>query len=701
MKDPDLILEIGVEELPPSWVEPALEQLESLFFNLFQSHRIGFKEIHVYGTPRRLVIHVVACAQRQAAEIKEVVGPSFAIAYQDERPTPALKGFLKKYGLGLDQVKTKKTQRGDYVVVQVNTSTLSTREIARRALPDLLAKIQFPKTMRWESSGFRFARPIRWILCLLENQVVPFQVAGLKSGRKTWGQRSLRRVPLVVSNTRHYFNVLKRTQIILDHRVRRDQIEKGFRKLAHSVVADTHIDSQLLNIVNHLVEQPYLFLGRFHKGYLELPREVLSTSMAQNQRVFSLVKKSGQPMPYFVGIINGRPKAISGVRAQFERILEAKLADSRFFFQEDTRTRLEEKLPELKRTLFQAELGSLFEKSKRVKELAFDIARGLDVKQEGIRPLQRASELGKVDLVTHMVSEFPNLQGVMGREYALADGESREVADAIFEHYLPRFKGDDLPKGSIGRVLSVADRIDTLVGFFGIGKAPTGSFDPFALRRTAQGVVSVILATGKPLPLGPFLKKACQLYGDRLDEKHAARLTTQVMAFIRDRLITVLNERCGRFDIIDAVLSSSSDDLVDTLHRVEELDYLSSSKGFEQARTIVERTYNIIRGQKQNGFKLNPKLFQEPLEEKLHQIYCAQSKHILHLIDRRQYREATTEYGKIFFDVIHIFFDKVMVNVEDDKIRVNRMALLEAVNRLYTERIADLSKIVTSKEGSK
>ena len=706
----DLLLEIGTEEIPSLWVEPALEQLESLIFEGFRSNRIGLERVQCYGTPRRLVVRVFGCSVRQSAETKEVMGPGKRIAYDNGKPTRALLGFLKRYGLGLGDAVIKETPRGEYVTARVQSPTIPTHKLLGRLVPECISRIQFPKQMRWESSGFRFARPIRWILCLWGTRLVPFTLAGVGVGRKTWGHRTLSPGPYSVRDPDHYFTVMKRAGIIVDHRERRREIEKAFRRLARSVGADTALDPHLAMIVNHLVETPQLFVGRFQKGYLDLPREVLSTSMAQNQRVFALVGKGGKPLPYFIGIVNGGLKGLAEVKRHFENILEAKLSDSKFFFDEDTRTSLASKVSELKRTTFENRLGSLFDKGERVRELALYLAREMGLEGDVQKPIRRAAELAKADLVTHMVSEFPNLQGVMGREYALKDGEPREVADAIFEHYLPRFKEDILPRTAAGKALSIADKVDTLVGFFGIGKVPTGSFDPFALRRQAQGVVSVMLEVGKPVSVRALIEYAEMLYGKRLDPKHGAHAAERVIGFLKDRLITVLNGQCDRFDIIDAVLSSLDDDLVDITRRVRELHELSSSKGFEKARTVVERTHNIIRGDRKSAGpagaggleerqKPNPKVFQEPLEEQLYEIYRTKEQAIRRLIDQRDYRQATEEYGKVFYDVIHVFFDKVLVNVKEEKVRRNRIALLEAVNVLYTGRVADLSKIVVSREG--
>ncbi|MBI2871146.1 MAG: glycine--tRNA ligase subunit beta [Candidatus Omnitrophica bacterium] len=694
----DLLLEIGTEELPPAGIEPALEQLESLFFEAFRASRLDLKEVRTYGTPRRLVVQACGCSTRQAALWKEVIGPARGIAYDNEKPTPALLGFLKKQGAALSDVAIKNTPRGEYVSVRVEMPAQPAEKILAGILPGLVGRVQFPKAMRWEPSGFRFARPIRWLLCLWGPKVLRFSVADVCSGRMTFGHRILGPGPFTVRGVGQYFTVIKRAQVILDHRERRGMIEREFERLARSQGADARIDPHLVTIVNHLVEKPYLFVGGFNKDYLKLPREVLTTSMAQNQRIFLLSNRAGKPLPRFVAIVNGVAGASRAVRAHFEGILEAKLSDSKFFFEEDTRTRLEEKVPELKRTVFEERLGSLHEKGERVARLAVVIAGEWGVKDVLDRHLKRAAVLSKADLVTHMVGEFPNLQGVMGREYALRDGESPEVAEAIFEHYLPRFREDILPKTPAGQILAIADKIDTLIGFFGIGKVPTGSFDPFSLRRQAQGAVGVILAFGRPLSLSRLLDEAQALYGDRLDAKCRPGLSRKVVTFLKDRLITILNDSCDRFDIIDAVLSSWDDDLVDITQRVKELKDLSSSKGFEQARTVVERTHNIIQGAGDEGHKPNPKLFQEPLEDQLYQIYSTKQDEIHKLIEARQYRQATVEYGRTFFDAIHVFFDKVMVNVEEPKIRTNRVALLKAVNRLYTDRVADLSKIIVSRE---
>lgn len=695
----DFLLEIGTEELPSGFIEPALGQLRQNTVEKLTEYRLKFKKIDVMATPRRLVLFIedLSTRQEQAYELKW--GPPKSVAFDSQgRPTQTFEGFRKSQGVRPEEIQIKiREGKGEYLCLLKEKPVRPTRQLLPEILPALITSIQFPKNMRW-NGALSFARPIRWLLAIYGSSRIKFCLGNLTSGSVTYGHRIFSPGPYRIREVEDYFEVIKKAGIILDPRKRKDNIRRKLCRQADRLMAGYEFNEELLDEVNYLVETPVVICGRFKEEYLKLPPEVLSTSMAKNQKLFCFSTKKGL-LPRFAAVLNGRVKNINLVRRNYESILEAKLKDSQFFYQEDTRSPLEEKVEQLKKVVFHEQLGSLFDKTQRMVNLAGVFAQRVGLSPRETQNLQRAVYLAKADLVTQMVVEFPGLQGIMGREYARASGESEEVAQAIGEHYLPRSASDCLPASRVGALTSIVDKIDNITGCFFLGQEPSGSYDPFALKRQASGIIRIILDQKWALSLTELIGTSLGFYfstedtTDKIEE-----IKRKILLFFRERIYNLFIESKFSYDLIEAVMASGYDDVTDTWNRIEQLNSIFTDDRFEQARNVVERTNNIIKGVKIDLDKeVEEDLFVDNLETQLWQVYKAKRDQIEQLIDEAKYKEATFVYGRQFFEIIHRFFDQVLVNVEDEKLRANRLRMMRYINRLYTHKVADLAKIVVVK----
>lgn len=687
---PDFLLEIGTEELPAAYLDAAIAQLREETGRLFREHHLACGAIETFGTPRRLVVFVRALEAVQHHPPEEIRGPSKHAAFDDHgKPTAALTGFLKSRGGTLTQTKVVATERGEYVYLIEPERHTPTAQALPSLIPQLIGRIKFPKTMRWDGGGVRFARPVRWLLARYGAKPVKVVVGRLVGGSRTWIGGPKQPKAVKVAAPAGYFTTLARAGALLDQRRRRAKIEGLVQSLAKKqggVPAPETVSHGLLDEVTHLVERPVALLGRFDKKYLVLPREVLLASMAKYQRVFAVQTSGGKLLPTFVAILDGTPMKIAQVRQMYEHILNARLTDSLLFWEQDRKDLpLERMSRRLKDVSFHEKLGSMADKADRLHTLGAVLGQAWGLSSEQLGHLRRACQLAKADLVSTVVKEFPTLQGIVGKYYALGSQEPAEVAKAIGEQYLPL--GDELPKTLLGSALAIVDKYDMLASYFSIGIEPTGDQDPFGLRRAAQGVVEAAWSVHNPLPVDRLGG------GPRVRAYLAERLYTFAWPAPSSAASPERSEGTPSRDLIDAVLGSPWDDLVNVMDRIRALRQMDGKQTLLRAAKVVERTTNILKGAALKQDRVDATHFKEPLEQQLWDRYQQHRDRVLDLIQRRSYREATEVYGETFFGPLHEFFERVMVNIDDDTLQQNRLALMKAINVLYTAHIADLSKL--------
>jgi glycyl-tRNA synthetase beta chain len=692
-----LLLEIGTEELPAGYVPLAIEDLRAGAEAHLKEARIKFQKIKTFGTPRRLVLWVTGLAERQEDLVQEQQGPARAIAFDDGgRPTRAAVGFAQGKGIPVEELTIQKTPRGEYVFARVITPGCPTGEILPELLPDLIRGLPFPKSMRWGSGDLRFARPIRWLLALLGSRVVPFALAGLPSGDVTHGHRQLSPGPFRVKSAQAYWDVLAQTGIMVDQRARREAIWEGVQKEAAAEGGQALADEELLEVVTYLVEVPTALCGRFDRRYLTLPREVLTTAMSEHQKYFAVVDEKDRLLPLFVAVSNGDPGRGDMILAGHQKVLAARLEDAKFFFQEDRKTPLVDKVDLLKQVVFQEDLGTLFEKTQRIGVLVEHLCETLDLPEGDRKVALRAALLCKADLVSHMVGEkeFSKLQGYMGQQYALASGEPKAAAQAVFEHYLPRFAEDRLPGSLPGSLVAIADKTDTIAGCFAVGLTPSGSQDPYALRRAALGVIRILLHRELHVEVDRLVDDALDLLAERLTKDRQA-VRGEILAFFRQRMEGQLTEAGLDPDVVDAVLSADDRDVTDALGRGRALQAFRTQEEFEPLVQGSRRVANILRDQAVSG-EPDPSLLGEKAEKDLFRAARAARKKVLDGIQARAYQVALDAIRDLVAP-IDVFFERILVMDKDPRIRDNRLRLLVLVREVFMT-LADTSKIVISGE---
>ncbi len=686
MKYRDFLLEINTEELPASYVKDARAPLEADFRKELSLSGIqldksieGFAQ--TLATKNSLVVYIKGLAVKQDSSEEEIIGPPKRIAFdKDGNPTKPAIGFAKKLGVEVKDLKIKSTSKGEYIVVKKIKEARDTKDLLKEITPAVIKDIPFPKTMKWDDSGLRFARPIESILALFGKENIKIELGN---------------VPQKKINPIAPGKYLKQLGEMVDCEVRKKKIKGLISSALKKLRADQCVNENLLDEVNFMVNSPEVFIGEFDKKFLDVPDDVLKASMSKHQRIFP-VSRNGRLVNRFIAVIDGKKRKNNKVKRNYERILEAKLKDSLFFFNEDTKKQLSENVSQLKDLIFHKDLGSMFEKIERLKKLCSFICDKIgegSLKNDCVR----AAELSKADLVTHMVGEFPSLQGVMGGEYARCSGESKEIATAIKEHYLPQGAGDDLPKTKAGAILAISDKIDNVVGFSGMGGnwnqvKISGSLDPFGTRRNAFGIIKIIKDKSFRLNLDELIKKGIELYGTKI-KWDTVKFKNQIINYIKDRIDFLMGD-IKPPELKKAVLESGSFDIADIFKRQEALAEIKNKTYFLEAAKVVERTSNILKGAKNEKIgSVNEKLFKEDLERKVWGVYLNSKDKILSLINQGQYKDATEEYARAFYAVLHDFFDKVLVNAEDPTLRLNRLSMMRAVNLLYTERVADLARL--------
>ena len=692
----DLLFEIGTEEIPASYVPPVLEQLRETAAKSLTNHRIPFGDVETLGTPRRITLSIKDIKTLQESEETEVVGPPKRIAYDENgEPTKAAVGFAKTQGVELTALRIVETERGEYVAVSKLETGVPTREILKTLLTEWIEDLRFPKTMRWETESegprafARFARPIRWLVALLGDEVVNCTYGAAHAGRLTYGHRALHPEPITLDSAdlSTYVEKLRAVGVLVCPKERRDTIEKQVRDVLAVEGYLPKLDEELLDTVNYLVENPQPIVGNFSESHLEIPSEVLITAMKKHQRYFPMWKSESVLAAKFVTISNGTDGNIDGVRHGNERVLRARLNDAEFFYSEDQKTSLADKVERLGAVVFHAKLGSLLDKAERLKALVQFISTESQVPETTTRHAERAAWLCKADLTTHMVIEFPSLQGITGRYYAQNSGEAEPVTTAIAEHYQPLGADTPLPETEVGALVAIADKLDTIVGYFGIEERPTGSQDPYSLRRHTLGTIRILQDRKLPLSLDAIVEKAISLYTVEL----ADDTRTSVLNFIKERLrVILLQTHQYAPDLADAVLAVGAVDIIDILKRASILAEFRLTPNFEEVYNALNRVLRILPTDAPET--VDATLLCDDAEKQLYACITEAELGFQQSIQERDYAKLLTQLAALQ-PAIDTFFDDVLVMAEEPALRTNRLALLNRIGQnIYA--VADLTKLV-------
>ncbi|MDO5380532.1 MAG: glycine--tRNA ligase subunit beta [Acidaminococcaceae bacterium] len=711
-----LLFEIGTEEIPAKFMPGILKQLQELAAGKMQELRIPFENITVYGTPRRMTFIAEGVAEAQADSTIEAKGPSVKIAFVSGAPSKAAIGFARGQGVDVNELEV----RGEYVYAVKHLAGQPVADLLPALLLDILESLSFPKNMRWADYDFRFVRPIRWLVALFGDKVVPVEITGVKSGRYSLGHRfmqqsmkeavenkgllsaALNKVGNVVHsavmgmqgaveipNADAYVQALADNFVLVDQDARRELIRQQVTELAAAEGGIAEIDEDLLEEVNYLVEYPTALCGKFEEKFLSLPKKAIITPMREHQRYFPVVDAEGRLLNKFITVRNGGKEFLDVVAHGNERVLRARLSDAEFFFNEDRKIKLEDRLEKLKTVSFQEGLGNMYDKSERLAKLAEMVKFAINVKVDDAN-LKRTALLAKTDLVAGMVVEFTELQGVMGREYAKLDGEPAEVAAGIYEHYLPRFAGDELPQGTIGRIVGISDKMDNIVATFSRGLAPTGSQDPYALRRQALGIINILISSNYHLPLIKILAGA--LYLLNIKPEDTSKLIPQILEFFKLRLKNLMIEQGIRYDVVDAVFADErNDDLVDIYARCQALN---AYVALPEAEAVIQASIRVCNLCKKidTEVAISSALFADPAEQELHDVLIRLNKELIPDIVTYNYA-AALKLAEQVVEPVNKFFDSVMVMDENVAVKNNRLALLEQAKEV-TNAVGDLSCIV-------
>lgn len=681
----DLLLEIGTEEVPAHFMPGILAQLKEKATAKFQEMRLDFDEVTTLGTPRRTALLVKNLAETQQGASSEYKGPSTAIAFdKDGNPTKAAIGFARGKKVDVADLVVK----DGYVYAVSSEEGKQTVELLPTLLKELVEGLNFPKNMRWGDLDFRFVRPLRWLVALYDEEVIDFTVANVKSGRVSRGHRFLSEGDFTINKASDYEQACKDAFIIVDQEKRRDIIKAQIEEIAKAHNGHAEITEDLLEEVIYLVEYPTALCGTFEDKYLKLPKEAVMTPMRDHQRYFPVLDDNNNLLPLFITVRNGGDYCLDKVQHGNERVLRARLADAQFFFDEDRKHSLYDYVEKLKTVVFQEGLGTIYDKANRLAELSAFIGEKVNATEAEIKTTKRAAILAKADLVSAMVCEFTELQGIMGREYALLDGEGQEVATAIYEHYMPRFAGDAEPASVAGRLVSLADKMDNIVSTFSRGLVPTGSQDPFALRRQALGIVHTIIEANYTISISEIADKAMDLLNITDSEKRA-EIQKNVAEFFTLRLKNVLGDNDVRYDIIDAVLENA-DEIAGTYAKACVTAQEIASGVLNDAIQAFVRVGNISKKAENNV--INEALFTLDEEKALYNIYVAVAKDVETALNNKDYKTAIDKMQELTAP-INNFFDNVMVMDKDEQIKNNRLALLKNIDTLIKS-VADFGKIV-------
>ncbi len=692
-KGKSFLLEIGTEELPASYVTYGGEQLLEKFTDYLRKVRVSFKEAAFLGTPRRLAILIKGLSDYQEEWEVEVVGPPVKVALDRQgNYTKAAYGFARQHGAEPEDLYKIKTDRGEYIALKKKEGGKLVKGLLVEGVKSVIQSLSFSKTMDW-GKGMKFPRPIRWLVVLFGEEVLPVEIAGVKSGFVSRGHRLLSPGPVEIRSPESYVDTLKRAYVLVDLQERRERIEKNLKSAVEEIDGVLLEDEELLEEVLNLVEWPAVVIGKFDEEFLKLPAPVIVTAMKQHQRYFAVTDRAGNLKPYFIFVINNLRDFEEEIRVGLERVLKARLEDARFYFREDMKKKLEERVEALKGIVWREGLGTLYDKVMRVKELSLKLAEGDNEIDRDV--LLRGILLSKCDLTTEMIrdgKEFTKLEGVIGMEYALRQGEDPRVARVIYEHLLPRYAGDKVPTLKEAAYIGVADRLDTLSGLFSTGYEVTGSQDPLGLRRTTYGIIEITLTLNLRIDFRRAIEFAAIPFGD-------GDLVKRVTDFLMERFENYLEEKLAvRYDVVDAVIGSGVLDLVNLRERSIALKELMEKEPDVFERLVVgqKRVANILEDVSELP-QLNPELFEKSEEKTLYEVAKREAPLVMSLVESEDFRGALGHLLNLR-EPIDRFFDNVFVMTEDERIRKNRLSLLRYVQDIF-KMYGDFSKIVVSGSG--
>ena len=686
----NILLEIGLEEIPARFLKPSLDDIKTYIEKELKEQRIAFEGLSTKGTPRRLVVEVNGLSVKQE-DLNEVnIGPARAVAFNDDgQPTKACLGFAKSQNVEVTDLEIIDNGKGEYIAVKKFLPGKNTVEIIPNILKNLILSLNFPKSMKWGLKKFKFARPLRWIVALADNQVINFEVEGIKSSNVTRGHRFFGESEFSVDSIEDYYAKIRANHVIVDIEERKESILSQINARCVKNGEKVHIEDWLLDEVTNLVEYPYPLVGSFNTEFLEVPQEVLIISMQVHQRYFPILDENGKLLPKFVVVRNGIEDS-EHVRKGNETVIGARLSDARFFYNEDLKKDMEEFVENLKTVVFQKDLGTIYAKVERSKRIARHIIRELD-SDKGDTVL-RTVHLAKADLMSNMIGEkeFTKLQGFMGHQYAMVAGEDKNVALGIEEHYLPRFQGDNLPTTLEGAITGISDKVDTLVGCFGVGLIPSGSKDPYALRRATQGIVSVMLNSKLNISIKALIEKSLNIYEEHnILKTPKEEVFANVYEFFKQRVINLLTDKGYKKDIVNAVVNVSFDKLVDVENKVQTLEKVSIEPEFSEIVNLLKRVGNIIKDSKETY--VDSSLLKEEAEISLYNF-------AKEFEEKSKVELANKNYEKYFKNIlvgkaiINKFFDSVMVMDKDEAIKNNRVALLKSLDLAFKV-VADIKVI--------
>lgn len=691
-----LLVEIGTEEIPAGYIQPALTSFSSGLAEKLTEARIEYGNIAVYGTPRRLTLIVDDVAQKQSSVSTETMGPPERIARDESGnlTVPGLK-FAEKMGVGPKQLKIKETEKGRYLCAVKKQRSIASKKILKEILPQAILSLHFPKTMRWANLKILFARPIHSLVALLGNEVISFQVGDIKSSRYTFGHRFMKPGKIKLTSPDQYLEILSNAYVMVDINRRKEELVSQMNEAVARIGGRVIPDDELVDTVTNLIEYPAAVVGRFDNEFLKLPRGILITAMRVHQKYFAVKDDQDNLMPYFVAVNNTPARDVDLVAKGHERVLRARLADAQFFFKTDLKTSLDEKVEKLKSVLFQADLGSMYDKTVRIEKIAALVARTLNLDQVQSNEIVRAARLCKADLVSQVVIEFPKLQGIMGRAYAYADQEVENVASAIEEHYRPTYSGGVLPGTVHGAVLSIADKIDSICGCFSIGLIPTGASDPYALRRQGIGIVLIALDRQFSFSLSNLIAESLKMLNSG-DPAEIKQLKEKILDFLKGRMAHLLEAEGVSRDAVAAVLSVAKDNIPNIWKKAHSLQQLKSEPDFEVLAIAFKRVVNIIKKadpSETDNREVNKAIFEHESESVLYDKFKIVKENVVKLLDKGDIDQAFADIASMR-ESVDQFFDDVMVMTDDIDIRKNRLALLVRIAGLF-ELLADFSKIST------
>lgn len=706
----DLLLEIGCEEIPARMLESATDELGRRVRELLRNNRLNpAGEMHTKETPRRLVVIASEIPVTQPDTQEQLTGPAVRVAFRDGQPTPAAHAFARKAGIDVEGLQRVNTPKGEYLAATVVKKGKPARDVLSELLPKEIASLYWPKSMYWRAGKReRFVRPVRWIVALLDEQVIPLEFAGIKAGNESHGHRNLGPERVLVGSSQEYVQSMRAAHVIASLEEREQRIRKALDSATRAISgARWREDAALLKTVVNLTEWPAVILGNFDRQFLSLPEEVLVTVMRDHQKYFAVEEASGKLAAHFLAVLNTDSDPEGLIRHGNERVLRARFNDARFFWDTDQKIPLHDRVDMLNAVTFQKDLGSRFAKARRVTALIGDLCSVLRQHGVNIDPETAgiAGMLAQTDLTTELVKEFTELQGIVGGLYARAQGLPEAVADAIYDQYKPVSMEDSVPRTLEGAVLSIADKADTIAGMFALGMIPSGSKDPFALRRQANGIVKTVVEHKLPVNVTTLLSDALDCYqGSDAEKKFTLRGVAYIQAlqtFLRERLEFYLRDFCGlAYDVVNATLAADADDVVDALARASAVAKVRPSADFESISTSFKRMKNILRQAEENKKRVadpfSPALLREAEEKKLAAEIPQVARAVNILRTNKQYEQALLEISRLR-PAVDTFFDKVMVMVEDEELRANRLGLLKTLLDEFSS-IADFSEIVTEKQ---